>query len=282
MSPKATLRQLLKRPVEAHKYDFGHVLVIGGSPGMVGAPLMAAEAALRAGAGLATVASHADVVDKLEKQVREVMTLRLPDDLAATTKQLVEFIDKRRVSVAVIGPGQSPDFASLAPALLSKIRIPTVIDGGALGAFDGQLDNLTKTAQGKILVLTPHAGEFHKLTGDRPPADREELKQVVSKFAAAHRVTLVFKGPNSLVAHPDGRVYENLSGNPGLATAGSGDVLSGVIAALLAQLPYAPAAVEAAVYLHGLAGDLAAQTKTQPAMIASDIIDQLPVALRSL
>lgn len=246
---------------------------------MVGAPLLAAEAALRAGAGLATIASHANVIDKLEKRVREVMTLRLPDDPEKTVAELVEFIGKRKVSALVIGPGMAPDFAAVSPALLSKIHIPAVVDGGALGAFAGKLDGLKDTARRTGLILTPHAGEFRTLTGEKPPAGRRGLKRTIAKFVHNQHVTLVFKGHRSLVAHPDGRIYENATGNPGLATAGSGDVLSGVIATAVAQLPDMAAAVDAAVYWHGLAGDLAAKTKTQPALIASDIIEELPAAL---
>lgn len=282
--PPETLRQLLKRSPETHKYDYGHVLVAGGSPGMVGAPLLTAEAALRAGAGLVTIASQANVVDKLEKRVREVMTLRLPGDLPAAADALAEFVDKRKVAVVVIGPGLTADFTSLAPALLLKLHTPIVIDGGAIGAFRDKLDQLSAAGRrGQTLILTPHAGEYHKLTGSHPPTDRVKLRQTVSQFASGHKITLVFKGHHTLVAHPDGRVYENTTGNPGLATAGTGDVLTGVIAALLAQLPNdEPAAVEAAVYLHGLAGDLAAKAKTQPALIASDVINKLPAALKTL
>lgn len=279
--PPETLRQLLKRLDDAHKYDFGHVLVVGGSPGMVGAPLLSAEAALRSGAGLVTIASHAEVIDKLEKRVREVMTLRLPRGPSAV-RQLADFIKNRKVSVAVIGPGMAPDFAPLSPALLLKIHIPMVIDGGALGAFQDWLDELRQAAlRAQTLVLTPHAGEFQKLTGVKPPAGAK-LKQAVANFAEEYGVTLVFKGHHTLVGHPDGSVYKNTTGNPGLATAGTGDVLSGIIAALLSQLPNAGQAVEAAVYLHGLAGDRAARAKTQPGMVASDVIEQIPAAFKAL
>lgn len=280
MDPQATLRRLLKRRPDTHKYDYGHVLVAGGSPGMVGAPLLAAEAALRSGAGLVTVASRPEVIEKLEKRVREVMTLRLP--ASKTVDELLAFINERHVTVLVIGPGMAPDFAADSPALLSKINIPAVVDGGALGALAGRPGGLKQLVRRTDLVLTPHAGEFHKLTGQWPPGEREKLRQAVADFARDNHLTLVFKGDHTLVAHPDGRVYENETGNPGLATAGTGDVLSGIIAALVAQLPDLAAAVEAAVYLHGLAGDLAAQAKTQPALIASDVINQLASALSSL
>jgi hydroxyethylthiazole kinase-like uncharacterized protein yjeF len=281
--PPKVLRQLLERPLNANKYDFGHVLVVGGSPGMVGAPFLTAEAALRTGAGLVTVASHADVIDKLEKRVKEIMTLRLAGSLPVAADELETFVNERKVSVLVIGPGQAPDFAALAPVLLQKLTIPVVVDAGAIAALHNDLDLLKNAAVGNPnIILTPHAGEYYKLTGEKPPAEQAQLKQMAAQFARNFQVTLVFKGHQTLVAHPDGRVYENTTGNPGLATAGTGDVLSGTIAGILGQVADTGPAVEAAVYLHGLAGDLAAATKTQPAMIASDVIDQIPAALRSI
>lgn len=282
MLPVEILRKLRNRPPQTHKYDYGHVLIIGGAPGMVGAPLLAAEAALRSGAGLVTIASQADVVDKLEKRVREAMTLRLPPAVPAAADSIAEFADRRKVTTVVIGPGLSPAFTALAPALLSKINtLPVVIDGGAIGAFHDDLNKLAQAGRRQPIILTPHAGEFRKLTGKTPPQERGPLKREVSEFAGGHSLTLVFKGHHSLVAHPDGTLYENSSGNPGLATAGTGDVLSGIIAGLIAQLPEdIPGAVEAAVYLHGLAGDLAARAKTQTSLIASDVIDYLPTAIK--
>jgi len=276
---EATWHKLLERPDGANKYDFGHVLVVGGSPGMVGAPFLAAEAALRTGAGLVTIASRADVIDKLEKRVKEIMTLSLSNDLPAAAEEIMSFIAARKVSVIVIGPGQSPDFSALAPMLLSKLNIPVIVDAGAIAAFHGHLDLLKEAAgQNQNIILTPHAGEYQKLTGNKPPTDHQKLRQEVSRFSKDHGVTLVLKGHPTLVAHPDGQLYENPTGNPGLATAGTGDVLSGVIAGILAQHI---TNIEAAVYLHGLAGDLAARAKTQPGTIASDVIDQIPAALRS-
>jgi hydroxyethylthiazole kinase-like uncharacterized protein yjeF len=270
--------RLLERPTDANKYDFGHVLVVGGSPGMVGAPFLAAEAALRTGAGLVTIASHANIIDKLEKRAEEIMTWRLDDDSTAAVETVMSFVTARKVSVVVIGPGQAPAFAGLAPVLLSKLNVPVVIDAGAITAFHGRLDLLKQAGNhNRNIILTPHAGEYQKLTGHKPPTNSKKLKQLVSRFAKDYSVTLILKGHQTLVARPDGRLYENLTGNPGLATAGTGDVLSGVIAGFLAQRV---TDIEAAVYLHGLAGDLAAQAKTQPGMIASDVIDQIPAALR--
>lgn len=271
---KGLLAKLLRRHTGAHKYDFGHVLVVGGSAGMVGAPLLAGEAALRTGAGLVTIASHSEVVDKLEKRVREIMTLRIPAKAPGAIKMLNQFIRDRKVSVLIVGPGQDADFAKLNEALLRKLDIPVVIDAGAFTTFYKNLELLRYLAKlNANVILTPHSGEYQRLSAENVGT---------AEFAKNHHVTLVLKGHHSLVAHPDGTVFENTTGNPGLATAGTGDVLSGIIAGLLAQGLSTAEAAESGVYLHGLAGDLATETKTQPGMIASDIINHIPSALKSL
>jgi len=276
-----TLQQLLRRQPDTNKYDFGHVLVVGGSAGMVGAPLLAGEAALRSGAGLVTIASHASVVDKLEKRVKEIMTLRLPDSAVEAHDILQTFIRDRKVSAVVLGPGQTAAWEPFDIDLLQALDIPAVIDAGALRAFTKNLTPLQALgSRNGNLILTPHAGEYARLTGDPVPADRSQLRQTVSQFAESHHVTLILKGQRTLVAHPDGKLYENTSGNPGMATAGTGDVLAGMIAGILAQGIAAAEAAEAGVYLHGLAGDLAAEAKTEPGMIASDLISQIPVAFK--
>jgi NAD(P)H-hydrate epimerase len=257
--------QLLNRPADSHKYQYGHVLVVGGSPGMVGAPLLSGMAALRTGAGLVTIAAPADVTDKLERRVKAIMTLTLPANLE-------NFIKERKVSVAVIGPGLQPtaETASLVKELL-RTDIPLIIDGGALQ------NNLTFS---KHAILTPHTGEFQRLTDVELPTARPDLKPIAIRFVKIHHVTLVLKGQPTYVAHSDGSLYENTTGNPGLATAGTGDVLTGVIASLIAQKIEPEKAAEIGVYLHGLAGDIAAAEKTEPGMIAGDVIEALPEALR--
>ncbi len=276
-----TWQEFLDRPATAHKYDFGHLLVVGGSPGMVGAPLLAAMAAMRMGAGLATVASLSEVVDKLERRVVEVMTERIPDASAASADSLVKYMQARRVKAVVIGPGQNDAWQVFDRAFLQDLSVPVVIDGGCLAAFDGKLDQLKALAQANPdIVLTPHVGEMERLTGTKL-SDAPELRATVAQaFAEEHHVTVVLKGHCTVVASAGHQPYRNDTGNPGMATAGSGDVLAGVIGALLAQgLPVREAA-ERGVHVHGLAGDIAAERYTQPGMIASDIIACLPDALR--
>lgn len=272
---------ILDRASDSHKYQFGHVLVVGGSPGMVGAPLLSGMAALRTGAGLATIAAAAPVADKLERRVKEIMTLALPEDPSGAAARLDDFIRERKVSVIVIGPGLAvtTENRTLIGRLLDGVRLPMVIDGGALGALRQHLDRLDSAASGS-LILTPHTGEFRRLVDEELPAGREQLRPIAARFAQDHDVTMALKGHPTYVAHPDGSVYENATGNPGLATAGTGDVLSGMIAGLIAQDVDPAKAAEAGVYLHGLAGDIAADAKTQPGMTATDVIDAIPQALK--
>jgi hydroxyethylthiazole kinase-like uncharacterized protein yjeF len=178
----------------------------------------------------------------------------------------------------VIGPGWKTD--RLVTELVAKITVPLVIDGGGLAALNGHLEILKDSAATKpSIILTPHRGEFQKLLDTSLPDSAEEMRTLAQQFAVDMKVHLVLKGHRTVVAHPDNTSYINSTGNPSLATAGTGDVLAGVIGGLLAQGIEPSAAAEAGVYLHGLAGDLAAVEFTQAGLIASDVIDFLPKAL---
>jgi hydroxyethylthiazole kinase-like uncharacterized protein yjeF len=275
------IRRILERPASSHKYDYGHVLILGGSPGMVGAPLLAGKAALRTGAGLVTIAAAPDVTDKLEKRVEEIMTLSLPADASDASDVIRTFSEERKVSVLVVGPGLAgnPENTALVVGLIKTLELPAVIDGGGLAALRNRLDTL-EAAASKAIILTPHTGEFQRLIDKPLPEGRSALKPLAADFVRIRHVTLVLKGQPTYVARPDGSVYENTTGNPGLATAGTGDVLSGMIAGIIAQGIAPGQSAETAVYLHGLAGDIAAASKTQPGMIAGDVIDSIPEALR--
>jgi hydroxyethylthiazole kinase-like uncharacterized protein yjeF len=269
---------ILNRPDDAHKYQCGHLLVIGGSPGMVGAPLLAAEAAMRIGAGLVTIGSTGPVIDKLESRVKEIMTVSLSEDPAAALQAVVTFVRERSVSAIVIGPGSKAD--RLVTELLANITVPLVIDGGGLAALHGHLELLKGSTTAKSsIILTPHRGEFQKLLDSTLPDSAEEMHTLAQQFAVDTKTHLVLKGNHTMVAHPDNTSYINSTGNPGLATAGTGDVLAGVIGGLLAQGIDPSTAAEAGVYIHGLAGDLAAVEFTQAGLIASDVIDFLSKAL---
>ena len=260
-------RQLLVRQPASHKYDYGHVLVIGGSPGMVGAPFLSAKAALRIGAGLVTMASTPEVIDKLEKRVTEIMTLRL----SSHARELTQFISERKVSVIVVGPGMKAGFANAALAAIGDIDLPLIVDGGGLAALSEH------HLRAQHLIVTPHLGEFERLyMGSVPP----DLSEAAKNFAKEKRLILVLKGHPSYISDSGQAVYQDSSGGPELATAGTGDVLSGVIAGVIAQKIKPLPAVKAAVRLHGLAGKIAAELKTVPGVIASDVIEAIPAALK--
>ncbi len=275
------LDYILHRPPETNKYNFGHVLVFGGSAGMVGAPLLSGKAALRIGAGLVTIATDKETADKLDRRAEEIMTLALPgyDDIAKVTDVLLSLVQGRKVKAVVIGPGLKPETTGIVRSFAAALSVPIVLDAGGLAAFYGHLSQLeVLTRKNPQIIITPHTGEYTKLTGASGTAS--ELTTHALQFAKDYWLTLVLKGHHTLVAHPEGVHYANTTGNPGMATAGTGDVLVGVIAGLLAQGISTIQAAEIGVYLHGLAGDLATQAKTEPGMIASDVIEFLPAALK--
>jgi NAD(P)H-hydrate epimerase len=280
---KELFTQLLNRRNDSYKFDFGHVLVIGGSAGMVGAPLLTGKAALRTGSGLVTIASTPEVSDDLEKRVEEIMTLALPKDAKEAINMLNQFIKDRKITVIVVGPGlkPSPYYQSIIENLLIQQSLPIIIDGGGLSLIKTNLDLLKKSSSSAV-VLTPHLGEFERLLDKKLPDERAELKPIAASFANKYKVILVLKGHPTYVADSNDPIYENSTGGPGLATAGSGDVLSGIIAGIISQVNEPTEATEAAVYLHGLAGDITSNNKTEPGMIASDIIESIPMALKQI
>ena len=281
------------RAAAANKGNFGHVLVVGGSfgsaGGKAGAPAMVALAALRVGAGLVTAAVPAPALPVVSSFAPELMTWPLkttdagqiaaanldPDRVAALTAGK---------TVLAIGPGmrQSAETAKFTMGLLSATKMPAVIDADALNILASDTSQLAKLAQGRTLVLTPHPGETARLVGSSVAKVQANRLETARSFAERMGVTLVLKGARTLIAHPDGRVAVNTSGNPGMAKGGSGDVLTGLIAGLLAQFPDDPArAVEAAVYLHGLAADLAVREADEHTLLATDSLATLARAYQS-
>jgi hydroxyethylthiazole kinase-like uncharacterized protein yjeF len=281
------------RGAAANKGNFGHVLVVGGSfgsaGGKAGAPSMSALAALHAGAGLVTAAVPAPALPVVSSFAAELMTW----PLAATTEGQIaaENLEPDRVAalmagktVLAIGPGmgQSAETAKFTIGLLSATNIPTVIDADALNILSSDTTRLAELAKGRVLVLTPHPGEMARLLGCTIAEVQADRLKTARSFAERMGVTLVLKGARTLIAHPDGRVAVNTSGNPGMAKGGSGDLLTGLVAGLLAQYPDDPAhAVEAAVYLHGLAADLAVRAGDEHTLLATDCLMQLPRAFQS-
>lgn len=286
ITEEAAAAALPRRVASAHKGTFGHAGIVAGSVGKTGAAALAATAALRSGAGLVTVAAPASVNDTLESKLLEVMTVPMPETKARTLARsaldrLLAFITAR-TSVA-IGPGISthPETVELVHALMRRLDRPSVLDADALNALAGRASLLTECKVPPI--LTPHPGEMARLEPDATPqtvnADR---LGIATHFARERGVFLVLKGARSIVARPDGMAAICPTGNPGMATAGTGDVLTGVIAGLLAQgLPPWDAAC-AGTFFHGYAGDLAAAALGQAGMLAGDLLSRLPDALRAV
>jgi hydroxyethylthiazole kinase-like uncharacterized protein yjeF len=274
-----------KRKKDSHKGNYGHLLIVAGSLGKSGAAALAGRAALRMGAGLVTVATAAGVLPSIARTMAELMT----EPLAETPERTIAAAALPRVlgllkgkSAVLVGPGLSTNAstAEFVLGLLPKIKVPAVVDADGLNIVASKIEVLGRVA-GPV-VLTPHPGEFSRLVG-RPNAEvlRHRL-DLVPEFAAKHGVIVVFKGYRTLVAGPDGRVFVNPTGNPGMATGGTGDVLGGMIASEIAQEKDTLGAVLAAVYAHGLAGDIAAERLGEKALVAGDIVRFLPPALKAL
>jgi len=278
------------RPADSNKGLFGHVLVVGDSQGKSGAPSMSSLAALRSGAGLVTAAIPAPQLPLVAAIAPELMTIPLAtgaDGQISPSNLSPEFLNSllNRVTVLAVGPGlgTTPQTANFVLALLAACSIPTVIDADALNILAAQPSLLPSLARGRPLVLTPHPGEMSRLSGLSIAEIQASRLQVARNFAVRNGLTLILKGWRTLIAHPDGSVAVNTSGNPAMAKAGSGDLLTGIVAALLAQHPEDPArAVEAAVYLHGLAADIALRQQDQHTLLATDLLTCLPQAFRYL
>ena len=281
------------RDINANKGKFGHVLLIGGSYGTAGAPSMSALAALRTGAGLVTAAVPDSILPLVARIAPELMLAPLvqgPEGALSLSNlapdQLPAFLKSKKFTVLALGPGLSTrgEVSEFVRRLVAETTLPLVLDADALNAFDGRADRLTgetSTGENRTLVLTPHPGEMARLTGLTIKEVEADRANIASLFAVTHKLTLVLNGWRTLIAHPDGRIAVNTSGNPAMAKGGSGDILTGIVAALLAQFPDRVAeAVETAVYLHGLAADFAAQLLDEHTVLATDTLDHLTNAFR--
>ncbi len=272
------LQELPTRGAHSTKFTSGHVLVTGGSRGLTGAPCLAAMAAMRAGAGYVTACVPSSLETIFEGRLLEVMTVGLPDRdgvLAADGAALVAERAKQRGGALVLGPGLGRDHSArtFARALAAVAEVPLVLDADGLNAHAGCLDDLA--ARAATTVLTPHAGELARLLDSSSEAVGAARLDHVRRAAADAGAIVVLKGDDTLVAAPDGRVAVSQGGAPGLATAGTGDVLAGVVGALLAQGLDPFTAACAAVQLHLRAGQLAAQHDGADSVIASDVVAAL-------
>lgn len=263
-----------KRANDSHKGTYGHVLIVGGSWGKTGAAALAAMGALRGGAGLVTVATRPEALVPIMQHAPEVMGVELVNDGPLGHRDLNSLLEAAEGKDAVVfGPGihRCDDTFKLLAALLEELTVPCVIDADGLNALAGNLVML-KTARSE-LVLTPHPGEMSRLLGLTTPEVQSNRASLARAFARDHHVTLLLKGARSLIARDDGTVFVNTTGNAGMATGGTGDVLSGLIGALIAQGLSTEDATIVGAWVHGLAGDIAKERRGEMGLIASDLFD---------
>ncbi len=290
ITPREIAPLIGPRPRDSNKGMYGHVLVVGGSLGKAGAAAMAAFSALRSGAGLVTVATPRSVLGTVAGFHPELMTEPLGETESGSisTQALGVFWHAAESkTVLAIGPGISrhPETADFVRTVVQKSSTPTVLDADGLNAFEGKSAELN--GRDRTLVLTPHPGEMARLTGLSIPAIQRDRINVARTFAKEHELILVLKGDRTIVANPSGEAWVNPTGNPGMATGGTGDILTGITAGMLAQNPkHEFEAVFAAVYLHGLAGDLASGGGAmqlgmgEHSLVATDLLKTMPQAFR--
>jgi hydroxyethylthiazole kinase-like uncharacterized protein yjeF len=275
------LRALLPpRPFASHKGNFGHLLVLAGSEGKTGAAAMACEAALRAGAGLVTLGIPASLNDILEVKLTEAMTLPLPEAAVARAlgqtalKPILEFLGDKSTLAVGPGLGTHPETRDLVCRLVRDLPQPMVIDADGVNHLAADTDCLKGAAGPRI--LTPHPGEMARLVGLTTAKVQARRLDLARETAARFGVTLVLKGAQTVVAAPDGRASLNSTGNPALASGGTGDVLTGLIGGFLAQGLSPWDAARLGVYLHGLAADFFVSRHGPRGMIAGDLLTVLP------
>jgi NAD(P)H-hydrate epimerase len=272
------------RAPDSHKGDYGRVLILAGSRGKTGAAALAAMAALRSGAGLVTVATPSSCLPIVAALGAEYMTEPLDENADGTVaSRAIDRVLGFDAGVIAVGPGlgQSPSAKALVHALVERARVPLVIDADGLNAFVGEADRLVGRDETPI-VVTPHPGEMARLTRLSIQDVQARRLDVARDFAASHNVHVVLKGHRTIVATPAGKAFINSTGNPGMATGGTGDVLTGAIAAWIGQLRDVEAAATLGVYLHGLAGDLAAAESGEIGLIAGDVAANLGAAVVDL
>lgn len=276
---------MLKRKKDTHKGSYGHLFILGGSPGLTGAVCLAGSAALRSGCGLVTVGIPESLNGIIEVKLTEVMSLPLAETLQRTfsvraVTPVLEFI-RERADAVLIGPGIScrvKETAEFVKRIVEKNEKPLIIDADAIKIIAKEKSLLKKS---RNVILTPHPGEMSYLTGAGIKEIQDSREETAKAFAEKYGVTLILKGHHTVVT--DGKnTCINLTGNPGMATAGSGDVLAGILGSFLVQGYGTFESARYAAYVHGLAGDLAAKEVGETSLIASDIISQLPHAFNRL
>ncbi|MBL7085330.1 MAG: NAD(P)H-hydrate dehydratase [Candidatus Omnitrophica bacterium] len=284
MSRKRIKGILPVRKSDSHKGDYGHVFILAGSVGLTGAAYLASRASLLSGSGLVTLGLPKSLNSIMEVKLTEVMTKPLAETVNSTLslgalpqiKKILPAID-----ALAVGPGLSrnPQTQKLVHKLLSTVTKPLVLDADGINALIGKLTVFSKI-KAKV-VLTPHPGEISRLLNLSIAEIQKNRSKIAKEFAQKYNLVLVLKGHRTVVASGKGQIYVNETGNPGMASGGCGDVLTGMIASFLGQgiSPYL--AAKLAVYVHGLAGDYAAKEKGQISLTAGDVLDKLPQALKA-
>jgi NAD(P)H-hydrate epimerase len=273
------------RDPEAHKGEFGRVLIVAGSMGKSGAAHLAAMAALRSGAGLVTVATPRSVQPILAAMAPEYMTIGLPEDAdGQVTPEGIDRVLEAAADVIAMGPGlgTGDGVRAFVHGIVERVGVPIVLDADALNAFAGEHAQRLAGRDGHDVIITPHPGEMARLLGTSTEDVQRDRLASARAFAEQHQLHVVLKGHRTLVASPEGGVAINMTGNPGMATGGTGDVLTGVIAGWFGQLLDAEGAARLGVYLHGHAGDLAMADLGEAALTASDLLTYLGDAVLEL
>jgi len=282
---KFVLDLLRERPDNIHKGDCGKLLIVSGSRGMSGAPSLAGMAALRMGSGLVYLAVPKGIVNIVERRCTEGVTLPVEEDgrgriAASAAKEIVQKV--KETDAAVVGPGISvtDDTCELVESIVAESRKPVLVDADGLNCL-ARDPSVLKTARAPV-IITPHPGEMGRLAGKKVAEVQAARLQTAREFAAKYGVIVVLKGANTVIASPGGRVFVNPTGNSGMATAGSGDVLGGIIGSLLAEGMAALEAAVCGVFIHGMAGDAASEIKGRRSVIASDMVDGISPSIRDL
>jgi len=271
------------RPPDFHKGDAGRVYVVGGSPGMTGAPCLAGQAAMRMGAGLITVVVPRSLRSVVEGKLMEVMSAGIEDggDGYFPKECIAELLDSiSRADFVVLGPGMGsyPGAAEFMADMIPQIRVPFLIDADGLNALAGQVDILRKA--GASCIITPHPGEMSRLTGESIEAIEASRVGTAQHFAEEKKVTVILKGARTIIATPKGDVFINTTGNPYMASGGMGDALSGMVAALASQGLSPTDAACAGVFLHGMSADILVRHHPMSSVSATDVIDNIREALQ--
>ena len=284
------IRNIFKRKKNSYKNNFGHILVIASSYNMPGAGVLCSNASICSGAGLVTFAFPKSAYPVIAKNIKpEIMLLPLEEKNNQFTnkakKQILNFIEKRKITSVVIGCGcgKNSSVKNLIKSIIKKFEIYVIIDADGINSLANQQKNsiLKDFVNSKAkIIITPHPKEFERISGVKYIDESSYRKKITKTFAKDNKIICVLKGYKTVVSDGN-KVYINNTGNPGMATAGSGDVLSGIIAAFVCnENKNLLLKVSTAVYIHGLAGDIASKTKTQVSMTASDIIDNIYSAIK--